>query len=156
VTGGFVHSINVSAGGVPKLPVPEAEVTFLGVTGDDHDDKEHHGGPDRALCLFSLEVIERMRSEGHDMAAGHAGENLTIAGIDWSAVVPGTRYQVGDAVEIEITSYTTPCATNRRWFQDGDFTRMLHSRHPGESRVYARVLRGGRVRTGDSFLPSTG
>lgn len=156
MTGGSVHSVNLSGGGVPKLAIPEAEITYLGVAGDDHDDKKHHGGPDRALCLYSLEVIEKLRSEGHDMAPGHAGENLTIAGVDWSVVVPGNRYRVGAEVEIEITSYTTPCATNRRWFVDGNFTRMLQTRHPGESRVYARVIRGGRIRAGDAFEPSIG
>ncbi len=146
-----VHQISISPGGVPKLPVTEAQVTELGLVGDDHLDKRHHGGPDRALCLFSLEVIDGMRSEGHDMAPGHAGENLTVSGIDWSTVVPGNRYRVGDEVEIEITSYTAPCSTNKEWFVDGDFTRMLQSRFPGESRVYARVLREGSVRTGDAF-----
>ena len=87
------------------------------------------------------------------MGPGHAGDNLTVAGIDWSTVVPGNRYRVGTEVEIEITNYTTPCATNAHWFSDGDFTRMLESRHPGESRVYARVLEEGTVRPGDAFTP---
>lgn len=150
---GHVHQVSVSPGGVPKLAVSEGVVTRLGVVGDGHDDMRHHGGPDRALCLFSLEVIERMQSEGHGMAPGHAGENLTVAGIDWATVVPGSRYRIGDGVEIEITSYTKPCATNARWFSDGDFTRMLQTRFPGESRVYARVLTEGTVRPGDAFTP---
>ncbi|MFO7299183.1 MAG: MOSC domain-containing protein [Actinomycetes bacterium] len=150
---GRVHQINVSPGGVPKLPVPGAVVTALGIVGDDHHDRKHHGGPERALCLYSLEVIEEMRAEGHDMAPGHAGENLTIAGVDWSTVVPGNRYRIGHEVEIEITSYTTPCATNARWFVDGKFGRMSQQRHPGESRVYARVLREGTIRTGAAFEP---
>jgi len=91
--------------------------------------------------------------EGHHMAPGHAGENLTVAGVDWATVVPGSRYRIGDGVEIEITSYTKPCATNARWFSDGDFTRMLQTRFPGESRVYARVLTEGTVRPGDAFTP---
>lgn len=146
-----VHQISISPGGVPKLPVESAEITVLGVRGDDHTDRKHHGGPERAVCLFSLEVIEGMRAEGHDMAPGHAGENLTIVGVDWASVEPGKRYRVGDDVELEITKYTSPCATNAEWFIDGDFTRMLQSRYPGESRVYARVLREGTVRSGDLF-----
>lgn len=152
---GTVHQISISPGGVPKLAVGEAAVTINGIVGDDHTDKRHHGGPDRALCLYSLEVIERMRAEGHDMGPGHAGDNVTVAGIDWSTVVPAKRYRIGEEVEIEITSYTSPCATNARWFTDGDFTRMLEGRHPGESRVYARVLREGMIRQGDSFVDLT-
>ncbi|MGH8944522.1 MAG: MOSC domain-containing protein [Acidimicrobiia bacterium] len=144
----WVHQINVSEGGVPKLPIASAEVTEDGVVGDAHHDKVHHGGLERALCLFSLEVIETFRSEGHSVEPGSAGENLTISGMDWADMVPGTRIAIGEVVA-EITSYTSPCATNAGWFKDGDFTRMLQSWHPGESRVYARVTRPGTVVTGD-------
>jgi MOSC domain-containing protein YiiM len=147
-----VHQISVSNGGVPKLPMASARVEVSGVVGDGHDDTVHHGGPDRALCLFSLEVIEQFREEGHPIGPGSAGENLTIAGLDWSEVVPGTRWRVGPEAEIEITSFTSPCATNARWFIDGDFTRMLQSRHPGESRVYARVLVPGPIADGDEVV----
>jgi len=143
-----VHQINISNGGVPKTPISRAEITENGVVGDSHDDKVHHGGPDRALCLFSLEVIEGFRSEGHPIEPGSAGENLTITGMDWAEMVPGARVAFGDEVVAEITSYTSPCATNARWFKEGDFTRMLQSRHPGESRVYARVTNAGTVVTG--------
>lgn len=145
-----VHQINVSNGGVPKTPVSRARITENGVVGDDHNDKKHHGGPERALCLFSLEVIERFQDEGHPIAPGYAGENLTISGLDWAEIVPGSKLALGDEVIAEITRYTSPCATNAAWFKDGDFTRMLQSRHPGESRVYARVTRSGEITEGDT------
>ena len=145
-----VHQINISNGGVPKTPISRARVTVNGVVGDDHDDKVHHGGPERALCLFSLEVIERFQDEGHPIEPGYAGENLTISGLDWAELVPGSKLAIGDEVVAEITSYTSPCATNAAWFKEGDFTRMLQSRHPGESRVYARVIRTGEITEGDA------
>lgn len=120
-----------------------------GVVGDRQRNTAHHGGPDRALCLFSLEVIERFQAEGHSIQPGFAGENLTISGIDWATVEPGDRMKIGPEVHIEITSYTSPCSQQKDWFIDGDFTRMLQSRHPGESRVYARVLHGGVITVGD-------
>ncbi|PYM54959.1 MAG: MOSC domain-containing protein, partial [Candidatus Rokuibacteriota bacterium] len=52
---GRIAQVNVSPGGVPKRPVPEARVTPLGIEGDGHRDRERHGGPERALCLFALE-----------------------------------------------------------------------------------------------------
>ncbi len=127
----------------------------MGLVGDAQNDTKHHGGPDRALCLYSLEVIERLRSEGHPIEPGYAGENMTISGLDWAEVQPGARLRIGQDVEIEVTSYTAPCSKNARWFINGDFTRMLQSRHPGESRVYARVLQEGEVRAGDevALLP---
>jgi hypothetical protein len=38
-----IFQINVSKGGVPKLPVHAAVVTPLGLEGDDQNDREHHG-----------------------------------------------------------------------------------------------------------------
>lgn len=145
---GRVHQISTSTGGVPKMAVDSAMVDVSGVVGDEQADKVHHGGPDQALCLYSLEVIETLRSEGHSISPGSAGENITVSGIDWQQVVPGTRMKVGP-VAIEITHFTTPCAKNAQWFNDGRFTRMHASKHPGESRVYARVLSGGPIQTGD-------
>jgi MOSC domain-containing protein YiiM len=144
----IVHQISVSDGGVPKTPIDNAMIDDRGVVGDRQEDTVHHGSPDQALCLYSLEVIEGLQDEGHPIAAGSAGENLTVAGIDWSLVVPGVRLKVGSQVEIEITGYATPCSKNAQWFVDGDFTRMLQSRHQGESRLYARILTGGAVTTG--------
>lgn len=144
-----ISQLNTSTGGVPKKPVPRASIDATGIVGDRQNDQKHHGGPDRALCLFSLEVIQRLKSEGHPIEPGYAGENLTISGLDWVDVVPGSRLKIGADVEIEITSYTAPCAKNAQWFLDGDFTRMMQSRHPGESRVYARVLSRGDIEVGD-------
>lgn len=145
---GRIHQINTSNGGVPKLAVDSAVVDASGVVGDEQADKVHHGSPDQALCLYSLEVIETLRSEGHSIAPGSAGENITVSGLDWQRVVPGTRMNIGP-VEIEVTYYATPCAKNAQWFKEGRFNRMHASKHPGESRVYARVLEGGPIATGD-------
>ncbi|PFG72923.1 MOSC domain-containing protein [Tepidiforma thermophila] len=146
---GTVVSLNVSQGGVPKLPVAEAQVTRLGMEGDRQANPNVHGGPERALCLFSADLIAALQAEGHPIAPGTTGENVTIAGLDWAEVAPGTRWRLGGEVEIEITQPTTPCKTIAASFAGGDFNRIHHARFPGWSRVYARVLREGVVRTGD-------
>jgi MOSC domain-containing protein YiiM len=146
---GVIHQVSVSNGGVPKNAVPEGEITRFGVRGDRQRDTRNHGGPQRAVCLFSLEVIERLRAEGHPIAPGTAGENVTISGLDWPRVVPGARLRLGDEVVLEVTRYTTPCTNIAASFSDGDSTRILDKRHPGESRVYASVLAPGRIRPGD-------
>lgn len=151
---GHVHQISTSQGGVPKLAVERALVDESGVVGDAQEDTVHHGHPHQALCLYSLEVIERLQAEGHPISPGAAGENITISGIDWAEVVPGRRMAVGP-VEIEITKFTSPCRKNARWFVDGRFDRMHADKHPGDSRVYARVITGGPIASGDpvSLLP---
>lgn len=145
---GRIHQLNISAGGVPKWPVPSAVVTVEGIEGDVQRDRRHHGGPERAVCLFTLEVIQQLNAEGHPIFPGSVGENVTLAGIDLAALLPGTRLALGDEVELEITSYAIPCRNITESFNDGDMTRIGHKHHPGESRVYARVLHGGRLAVG--------
>lgn len=147
---GRMLQINVSRGGVPKHPVEQAAVTTEGIVGDYQRDRRSHGGPTRALCLFTIEEIQRLQAEGHPIAPGSAGENLTLEGLDLAALTPGTRLALGDEVEIELTSYTAPCDNIAASFADGDFTRISHKLHPGESRIYARVLREGTLTAGQT------
>ena len=149
---GHIVQISVSQGGVPKLAISEAEVTTTGLVGDKHKNPKIHGGPEKAVCLWSLEVIATLRQEGHNLAPGYAGENVTIAGLDWAAITPGKRLQLGDGVLLEIASYTTPCRKNMRWFADKRYSRMSQKHYPGSSRVYARVLQSGRIQQGDAVV----
>lgn len=144
-----VHQINVSDGGVPKWPVFDANVTMQGIEGDRQRNLTFHGGPDRAVCLFSAELIERLQDEGHSIDAGLSGENLTLAGLDWELMRPGVVLSVGPDVRLELTSYTAPCSQNARWFRDKDYLRISQKKNPGWSRLYAKVLRTGVIRTGD-------
>jgi MOSC domain-containing protein YiiM len=146
---GRVESINTSRGGVPKTAVLEAHVTSEGIAGDVQRDLRYHGGPERAVSLYSLDLIADLQREGHPIAPGTAGENLTIAGIDWSLVVPGRELQVGE-VRLAVTRYASPCEKIRHSFKDEDFTRISQKVHPGWGRVYTRVITGGTIRPGDS------
>lgn len=155
---GRIVQISVSDGGVPKTAVPSARITEDGVEGDRQRDREHHGGPDRAVCLFSIERIRDLQGEGHAIVPGAAGENLTIEGIDWDAVLPNSRILLGDGVMLEVTRYTSPCTNIKGAFAGGDYARISQKRHAGWSRVYARVLASGTVRAGDPvrLLPPGG
>jgi MOSC domain-containing protein YiiM len=145
-----IVQLSISRGGVPKTAVAVARVTESGLDGDGHRDQEHHGGPERAVCLYALEALHALQAEGHDVGPGTLGENVTVEGLDWETVGPDTRLLLGDGVLLEITRYTTPCRTIMRAFKDGEYSRVSHTRHPGWSRVYARVLRGGVLRPGDA------
>jgi MOSC domain-containing protein YiiM len=145
----WIAQINVSSGGVPKRPVPSARVTMLGLEGDAQRDHEHHGGLERALCLFSQERIRALQAEGHPIAPGSIGENLTIEGIDWGAVTPGAYLRLGSDVVAQVTRFTAPCLHITASFRDRDYSRVSQKRHPGGSRVYARVLREGFLTSGD-------
>jgi MOSC domain-containing protein YiiM len=147
---GRVVQVNVNPrGGVPKYAIAAAELMTEGVAGDKQRDRRFHGGPQRAVCLFAMERIEALRAEGHPIAPGSTGENLTLAGVDWDAITVGDRLRVGERVELEITGYASPCSNIEGSFADGAFKRMSQKLHPGWSRLYAKVLAEGAVRAGD-------
>lgn len=146
---GKIISINLAPeGGIPKHPVRAARLRTDGVEGDRQRNLKYHGGPDRAVCLYAAERIHALNDEGHPIRPGDVGENLTVEGLDWDALAPGSRLRAGDA-EIEITSYTTPCSNIAFAFSDGQSKRISQKLHPGWSRLYARVIVEGEVKVGD-------
>lgn len=145
---GRIFQLNVSDGGVPKLAVREAVLKPEGLEGDRQQDLRYHGGPERALCLFALERVLELQAEGHPIFPGSVGENLTVVGLDWTRLAPGARLVLGEEALVEITSYTAPCKNIAASFAGGDFKRISQKVHPGHSRLYARVLRPGRLAVG--------
>src|SRR5436190_10120491 len=146
---GRVFQVNVSPGGVPKLPVEGARIGLHGLEGDAHHHDHVHGGPHRAVCLLAIEAIERVRADGHAIEPGAVGENLTTVGIELSRLPIGARLAVGDAVLLEISSPANPCDVIRHVFRAGKSGRISILLHPTDSRMYARVLAEGIVREGD-------
>jgi len=100
--------------------------------------------------VYSLERIRGLQAEGHPIEIGTVGENVTVEGIDWDLVVPGSHIRLGEQVRLEVASFTDPCKTIRESFIDGRFVRISQKLHPGWSRVYARVLSEGEIRSGDA------
>ena len=145
---GTVLSINVSPGGVPKLPIPEALITATGVTGDRQRDLKWHGGADRAVSLLAMAVIRELQAAGHPITPGSTGENLTLDGISAEELQPGMRLQIGAAV-LELTTWLEPCSRIGGSFSGRKFRVLAHDLHPCRSRIGARVLSAGLVRTGD-------
>jgi len=147
---GLVHSINISSGGVPKGPVESANVGKEGVEGDFNAFRESRGGdPDRAVSIFSLEIIEDLKKEGHPIDVGSTGENLTLRGIQWGALEDGMRLEIGEAV-LELSEPCAPCSKIGESFTGRRFARVDHEQEFGWSRWLARVVLEGRVSVGDS------
>ena len=131
------------------MPVSEARVSVAGLQGDAHRNTTLHGGPDRAVCVFSYEIIEALQEEGHTIYPGASGENFTVAGLDWAEIQPGDGLKIGEEVCIVFTSFCEPCRQNARWFLEGNYQRIGQRQHEGWSRLYARVVAEGIVRQGD-------
>jgi MOSC domain-containing protein YiiM len=148
---GRITSVNVSPGGVPKRPVASAWVGRLGLDTDGHDEPEPvHGGPEQAVCLYSVESIARVAADGHRAFPGAFGENLTLEGIEMGDLAPGDRLEIGqDGLVLEITAHAAPCQTIAHWFVGRRISRISPRTNPGDARWYARVLHEGPVAQGD-------
>ncbi len=147
---GTVAQLSLSRGGLPKTPVERVDVEWGGVVGDRQATRLHHGRPWQALCLWSTEVIDAFRADGHPIAAGLAGENITLTGLRWSDVRVGVRLRIGEVL-CEVSAYALPCYQNKPWFKNGEFDVMNHDR--GDvSRIYATVVEPGSITVGQPAI----
>ena len=108
---GTLIQINRSSGGIPKRPaLGPVPVTRAGLEGDDHRNLKYHGGPDKAILMVAVEVLDDLKTKGFPVFPGAIGENLTVTGLDPGNWRSGQRYRIGDEVVIELTTLRTPCA----------------------------------------------
>jgi MOSC domain-containing protein YiiM len=132
--------------GTVKKTVPEAElIEGHGLSGDAHAGPWH-----RQVSFLAQESIEKMRSAGCDVTFGDFAENIATEGIDWPSIPVGTKIELGDRALVEITQIGKECHKKCAiYYRAGDCIM------PKEG-VFARVLRGGSIRIGDSvrIVPS--
>ena len=137
-----VVSVNISeAKGVAKHPVPVGRVNERGIEGDAHGGTWH-----RQVSLLALESMERLGQQaGRVFQPGEFAENLTTSGLDLAGVCLRDRFRIG-AVELEVTQIGKAC--------HGDgcaiFREVGQCVMPKEG-LFARVLRGGEIRSGDAI-----
>ena len=145
-----IFQLAASRGGVPKLAIRSARATTLGLDVDKQKHLKIHGGPERALSLFSLEVLQLLQAEGPPIYPGSTGENVLISGLDWSLLAPGKRLALGPDVVVELTRTATPCKTIAESFIDRNFNRLgaLH-----QMRWYSRVITEGALHVGMVVRP---
>jgi MOSC domain-containing protein YiiM len=115
--------------------------TQYGLVGDAHADSTWH----RQVSLLAVESIEKMRKMGYEVGPGDFAENLTCEGIELLSLPIGTRLTVGDKVVLEISQIGKECHAGCAIFKQTGKCIM-----PKEG-VFARVLSGGNVATGDNI-----
>jgi len=154
---GTVLQISVSQGGIPKLAIPSAEVTEIGINGDAWR-YPFHGGRRKAILLITVEGIDELVTRGFPLFPGALGENLTTRGLDRRDLRLGQRFRVGEAA-IQLTHIRTPCATLDVYgvgiqaavydarVQAGDH----RAQRWGLSGFYASVIQPGTVGVGDAI-----
>ena len=78
----------------------------------------------RQVHLLQRELFDELAVEGHEVAPGELGENVTTAGVDLLDLPLGTRIRLGDAAEVELTGLRNPCVQIER-FQPGLMKRLI-------------------------------
>jgi MOSC domain-containing protein YiiM len=139
-TRGRIKAISVSSErGTPKANVPEADLKEdFGVVGDAHAGSGH-----RQVSLLALESVETVRRQGVEISPGDFAENLTVEGLDLSALHVGSRLKVGDGAELEVTQHGKQCHGRCAIFE-----RLGDCVMPRDG-VFARVRRSGHITVGD-------
>lgn len=97
----------------------------------------------RQVSLLAEASIDKMRKHGLELNPGDFAENLTIGGVELSTLPVGTRLTVGNEVELEISQIGKTCHSGCA------ISRAVGTCIMPREGVFARVVRGGRIRTGD-------
>lgn len=140
----FVVSINISSGGIPKLPVDVVHIVCSGLTGDGHNHAKHNH-PIQAVCLQDIEQLEDLDRSGYPLSPGAGGENLTVRHLNVNQLPLGTVLQFSGGVILEISKVRKPCY-------------VMDAIHPqlkidalGRHGMYAKVLQEGIVKVNESI-----
>ena len=139
--------------GLRKTSFSSSKINFSGLIGDYNNfrktKKNNH--PDMAIMLLSMDIINNLNKEGWPVQPGDLGENLTIKNIKYDNIKPSQIYKIGSA-RIKISIICAPCYKLESLDYVGKknkniFIKTLINRRGW----YAKVLREGLIRTGDSF-----
>ncbi len=117
--------------------------------GDGQSDLVHHGGPDRAVLLYSAEHYPAWENRfARPLSYGSFGENFTVSIADEKSVCIGDIW-VSQNIEIEVSQPRLPCfKLARRLDLPGLNVEVVEKRNGG---WYARVLKQGNVVRGQKL-----
>lgn len=133
---------------IQKQPVAGALfMGRLGLTGDEQADLVHHGGPDKAVHVYSSDRFPYWEEAfGTTLGPGAFGENLTVAGLTEADVQIGDIYRMGEAL-VQVCQPRVPCnKVNLKFGRTDVLQRIIET---GYSGYYLRVLQEGHVQAGD-------
>ena len=109
-----------------------------GIEGDAHAGDWH-----RQVSFLAAESIRKAETDDFKLNFGDFAENIATTGIDWKSLPVGQRVRLGRDALVEITQIGKECHKKCAiFYRTGDCIM------PREG-VFAKVLSGGDVRTGD-------
>ena len=137
--------------GMCKKPVAiPLALTNQGFEGDGVGDLKHHGGSDKAVCVYAINHYEYwgkiLRRKMPDAAFG---ENFSVTEMKEDEVCIGDIYRAGTAT-VQVSQPRQPCSTLAARYGREDFVKLVVD--SGRTGFYFRVLEGGRVKAGDGLF----
>ncbi|MEM9611233.1 MAG: MOSC domain-containing protein [Actinomycetota bacterium] len=122
----------------------------VNLEGDDQADRQAHGGYDKAVYAYADEDRHWWESElGRPVEASSFGENLTVAGVDVTGAVIGSRWRIGTAL-FEVSEPRVPCwKLNLRMGDDRFIQKFNAAGRPG---TYLRIIEEGSLEAGDEIV----
>jgi MOSC domain-containing protein YiiM len=126
------------------------QLDWLDLEGDEQADLTVHGGPDKAVCVYSADHFPfwQRALERPDLGAGAFGENFSVTGLAEDTVCLGDVYEVGEAV-VQVSQPRAPCwKLGRKWARR-DLPKLVL--REGRTGWYFRVLQPGVVEPGQTL-----
>lgn len=125
-----------------------SEPIFLGklnFEGDGQADLKHHGGKDKAVCVYPYEHYTYWnRVLELDLPFGAFGENITVQGMLEEDVCIGDVFGLGEAI-VQITQPREPCYKIAKRYNRKQFPLLMQT--TGYTGYYLSVLQEGVVDT---------
>ena len=123
--------------------IDSVNVTTLGIEHDEQADTKHHGGPDKALCVYLNESYRYWKKyDQYEISNGSFGENLILSQVKEDEVCIGDTYKIGELV-VQVSQPRQPCfklAVRNGWKE-----MTVISRNSGYTGFYLRVLEEGTL-----------
>lgn len=132
------------ATGIYKEPLDTTlHLSKVQLTGDGQADLEHHGGEDKAVCVYSYEHYAYWEERlGQPLRCGAFGENLTVSGMLEDEIHIGDIFQWGEA-ELQVSQPRQPCYKLAKRYGKNELPFWVQE--TGYTGFYFRVLKEGAV-----------
>jgi MOSC domain-containing protein YiiM len=137
--------------GLCKRPVSAPlHLQKLGFEGDGVADLKHHGGEDKAVCVYSMDHYPYWEKIlGTKLYPPAFGENLSISNLHENSVCIGDIFQLGTAVA-QVSQPRQPCKTLAARYGRNDMVKLIVD--SGRTGFYLRVLEEGTIKKRDKII----
>ncbi|RGO20722.1 MOSC domain-containing protein [Bacillus cereus] len=136
--------------GINKKQVKEpVYLSFVKFNGDGQADLVHHGGVDKAVCVYTGDHYPYWEKElNQDLVYGAFGENITVSGMREEDVCIGDKFKLGQAI-VQVTQPRQPCFKLAKKYNIPKLP--LYFQETGYTGFYFRVLKEGWVSSVDTL-----